>query len=356
MITHHLLGTAVLALTVVASGCDGKYPDKHHTHGHYTPQEEMQLNFRVEELVEQHQLSPLRAREVAEEEMHSTETLWGFFHMLRNVKSVFNNLDKRANDTSSVSTDDGVSFTLLDFPLFTTTPPTPLLLTPGTSTPLPTTPLWSKPASSDDEPSSDDFTTDSSSAVPTSENNTELTSNPETSNSPTPTDTPETESTTTNAESTTEEIPEETTTQETPRETSDETTENDNTLKTAEDTTPTSLDSGHVEVTTIHGLVVTVTSTSKAEPLSATNDKAQSKSTDGGLSQTNKIVVGVVVGVGGALILGVLALLFYLRKRKHAEHESGKWTFWKKDEKGTDEFLSGELGVRDRNINQGSNF
>jgi hypothetical protein len=68
-------------------------------------------------------------------------------------------------------------------------------------------------------------------------------------------------------------------------------------------------------------------------------------------------VVGVVVGVGGAILTGLIVLLYLLKKRSNRNSESGSWTFWKKNEKeGTDEFLNGELGVRDRNINQGSNF
>lgn len=86
---------------------------------------------------------------------------------------------------------------------------------------------------------------------------------------------------------------------------------------------------------------------------SATNRESDS---GGGLSQTNKIVVGVVVGVGGAILLAIAALVFLIKKRGSRGRESG-WTFWRKGEKGDgDDFFDGELGVRDRNINQGLNF
>lgn len=74
------------------------------------------------------------------------------------------------------------------------------------------------------------------------------------------------------------------------------------------------------------------------------------------MSNTNKIVVGVVVGVGGAILLAIVALVFWMRRKGNTFNQSG-WTFWRKSEKDADDtFFNGELGVRDRNINQGSNF
>lgn len=89
---------------------------------------------------------------------------------------------------------------------------------------------------------------------------------------------------------------------------------------------------------------------------SPTGTNRESDSSGGGLSQTNKIVVGVVVGVGGAILLAIAALVFLIKRRGSRGRESG-WTFWRKGEKGDgDDFFDGELGVRDRNINQGLNF
>lgn len=103
-------------------------------------------------------------------------------------------------------------------------------------------------------------------------------------------------------------------------------------------------------------IVVTQTSImtlSSSEPSAASGSSSASS---GGLSNTNKIVVGVVVGVGGAILLAIAAVVFWMRTRGNKFNESG-WTFWRKNEKGDeDNFLSGELGVRERNINQGSNF
>lgn len=106
-------------------------------------------------------------------------------------------------------------------------------------------------------------------------------------------------------------------------------------------------------------IVVTQTSiyTSDSKPTGLSNDNNnKNKDSGGGLSHTNQIVVGVVVGVGGALLIGIAALVFFIKKNKTSNRESG-WTFWRKNEKGgEDNFFDGELGVRDRNINQGSNF
>lgn len=102
--------------------------------------------------------------------------------------------------------------------------------------------------------------------------------------------------------------------------------------------------------------VVTQTTmvTSSAEPSLSLSEDTLSLS--GGLSDTNKIIVGVVVGVGGAALLGFAAIIFYVKRRNSRGQESG-WTFWRKNEKGhNDDFFSGELGVRDRDINQGLNF
>lgn len=104
-------------------------------------------------------------------------------------------------------------------------------------------------------------------------------------------------------------------------------------------------------------IIVTRTSVVSNSPTASSSNSNDTNKESSGLSQTNKIVVGVVVGVGGAILLGITGLFFYLKSRKNDRYESGKWTFWRKEEKvGSDEFLSGELGVRDRNINQGSNF
>ncbi|KAG7193357.1 uncharacterized protein KQ657_000774 [Scheffersomyces spartinae] len=103
-----------------------------------------------------------------------------------------------------------------------------------------------------------------------------------------------------------------------------------------------------------NGKTIVVTQTSF---VSTTPTSSSSKQASGGLSNTNKIVVGVVVGVGGSIIVGIIAVLFYIKSRKKDEYQSAGWTFWRKGEKGgDDDFLNGELGVRDRNINQGSNF
>lgn len=108
-----------------------------------------------------------------------------------------------------------------------------------------------------------------------------------------------------------------------------------------------------------NGSTVIVTQTSvytSGSQSSATGDANRLKDDSGGLSQTNKIVVGVVVGVGGAILLAIAALVFFIRKRGSRGRESG-WTFWRKGEKGDeDDFFDGELGVRDRKINQGLNF
>lgn len=64
----------------------------------------------------------------------------------------------------------------------------------------------------------------------------------------------------------------------------------------------------------------------------------------------------MVVGVGGAVLIAIAVFIFWMRRRGNKFQGSG-WTFWRKNEKGgEDNFFNGELGVRDRNINQGSNF
>lgn len=102
-------------------------------------------------------------------------------------------------------------------------------------------------------------------------------------------------------------------------------------------------------------IIVTQTSivTTSSQPTAASEKSTSGGS--GGLSATNKIVVGVVVGVGGAILLAIAVVVYWMRKRGNKFNESG-WTFWRKNEKGGDDFFNGELGVRDRNINQGSNF
>lgn len=115
-------------------------------------------------------------------------------------------------------------------------------------------------------------------------------------------------------------------------------------------TTFLSVDNGKTVVVT-----KTIDNSRTHEPSAASGDKNSNKSSSG-LSNTNKIVVGVVVGVGGAVILGIVSVLFLLKRRSNKDQEGG-WTFWRKNEKGDDsDLLEGELGVRDRNINQGSNF
>lgn len=44
------------------------------------------------------------------------------------------------------------------------------------------------------------------------------------------------------------------------------------------------------------------------------SNNRNSNNNGGGLSQTNKIVVGVVVGVGGSILVGIIAVLFYLKE------------------------------------------
>lgn len=98
------------------------------------------------------------------------------------------------------------------------------------------------------------------------------------------------------------------------------------------------------------------TASSSSEP-SASSGNSNKSDDNGGLSHTNKIVVGVVVGIGGSILIGIISILFYLKKRNNKSFENGGWTFWRSNEKNSeDNFLNGELGVRDRNINQGSNF
>ncbi|RLV86225.1 Cell-surface associated glycoprotein DFI1 [Meyerozyma sp. JA9] len=116
-------------------------------------------------------------------------------------------------------------------------------------------------------------------------------------------------------------------------------------------TTFSSVDNGKTVVVT-----KTIDSQGTNQPSAASGDRNKNSSGSSGLSDTNKIVVGVVVGVGGAIIVGIISILFLLKRRSNKNQEGG-WTFWRKNEKGDDsDLLSGELGVRDRNINQGSNF
>jgi len=115
-------------------------------------------------------------------------------------------------------------------------------------------------------------------------------------------------------------------------------------------TTFNSVDNGRTIVVTQTSIV-----THDSQP-SAADDKS-SDSDNGGLSHTNRIVVGVVVGIGGSILVGLISVLFYLKRRSNKDYGSGGWTFWRKNEKvGSEDFFNGELGVRDRNINQGSNF
>lgn len=103
-------------------------------------------------------------------------------------------------------------------------------------------------------------------------------------------------------------------------------------------------------------VVVTRTIDQPSKQPSAASGDHDNSSSSSGLSHTNKIVVGVVVGVGGAIIVCIVSILFLLKRRSNKDQEGG-WTFWRQNEKGDDsDLLSGELGVRDRNINQGSNF
>lgn len=138
-------------------------------------------------------------------------------------------------------------------------------------------------------------------------------------------------------------------------------TQQDSTTSSPE-TTSSSLQSDQITTTFLsvdNGRTVVVTRTIDSErtnqPSAASGDRGNSSGSSG-LSNTNKIVVGVVVGVGGAIIIGIISILFLLKRRSNKDQEGG-WTFWRKNEKGDDsDLLSGELGVRDRNINQGSNF
>ena len=103
------------------------------------------------------------------------------------------------------------------------------------------------------------------------------------------------------------------------------------------------------------GATKVVTQTTMATSSPTGNNKSLKNS--GGLSEKNKIVVGVVVGVGGAIILAIIGLLFFFLRKRGYNNQSHNWTFWKKDKDADDnDFLEGELGVRERNINQGSNF
>ncbi|KAK6455883.1 uncharacterized protein RJT20DRAFT_51484 [Scheffersomyces xylosifermentans] len=115
-------------------------------------------------------------------------------------------------------------------------------------------------------------------------------------------------------------------------------------------TTFNSVDNGRTIVVTQTSVVTHDSQPSAADDKSSDND-------NGGLSHTNRIVVGVVVGIGGSILVGLISVLFYLKRRSNKDYGSGGWTFWRKNEKvGSEDFFNGELGVRDRNINQGSNF
>ncbi|WEJ97462.1 hypothetical protein PSN45_005013 [Yamadazyma tenuis] len=128
-------------------------------------------------------------------------------------------------------------------------------------------------------------------------------------------------------------------------------TSSDTTSGTTSKTTFESVDNGST-------VIVTQTSIVQSEPSAASdNSNKSSDSSSSGLSHTNKIVVGVVVGVGGFILIGLMVVFFVIKRRNGKTSENGSWTFWRKNAKeDKDEFLNGELGVRDRNINQGSNF
>lgn len=114
-------------------------------------------------------------------------------------------------------------------------------------------------------------------------------------------------------------------------------------------TTFSSVDNGRTVIVTSTQVI-----TNQGNAATGTSTKNTS---GGGLSKTNQIVVGVVVGVGGSILIAIVGLFFYYRRRSTDLYAgSGGWTFWRKGEKTNEDFLNGELGVRDRNINTGSNF
>ncbi|RKP29448.1 hypothetical protein METBISCDRAFT_24235 [Metschnikowia bicuspidata] len=99
-------------------------------------------------------------------------------------------------------------------------------------------------------------------------------------------------------------------------------------------------------------IIVTQTSIVTSSPSSSTTSDSRPSPS---LSSNNRIVVAVCVGVGGAVLIGFVATLIWFKRNSKKGNQSG-WTFWRKSEKGCDDLFNGELGVRDRNINQGLNF
>ncbi|KAK6201640.1 uncharacterized protein RJT21DRAFT_1569 [Scheffersomyces amazonensis] len=73
----------------------------------------------------------------------------------------------------------------------------------------------------------------------------------------------------------------------------------------------------------------------------------------GGLSRNNKIIIGVVVGVGSAVLIGIGSLLWYYYSKKKKNGYGSGWKYGS-NEKYND-ILNTDLGVRDR-VNQGANF
>lgn len=225
----------------------------------------------------------------------------------------------------------------------TSTPATPSVT--SESTPISSTESSTQPTTSEQTTTSSETTTTSHSETTTSS----TTSSEHTTTTSSEHTTTTLSTTSSEAEETTESEtsePEETSTTST---TSSTTSSQTTTSVSRVVTTMSSVDNGRT-------VIITQTSTiTNPTPTSSSNEDNNNNSS--GLSQTNRIVVGVVVGVGGSILIGIIGVLFYLRKRNSRDYENGGWTFWRKNEKvGSDEFFNGELGVRDRNINQGSNF
>lgn len=102
--------------------------------------------------------------------------------------------------------------------------------------------------------------------------------------------------------------------------------------------------------------VSTTVSSSTLETDSTGNSNNKDKYS-GGLTGSNKIVVGVVVGVGGCILIGLISVLFYFKRRRNNRVYGNGWAFWRNHQKlDSDEFINGELGVRDRDFKNMSNF
>jgi hypothetical protein len=75
-------------------------------------------------------------------------------------------------------------------------------------------------------------------------------------------------------------------------------------------------------VTTINGVATTLAITSTSETLIPTTINLQTQTSSGGLTDNSKkIVIGVLVGVGGAAILALIAVMVWRHMRKEKERK-----------------------------------